>query len=185
MPRVYEIDPTKRVAFDERFRDDAARVMEFYDFRILARWESGTDGRTEFIYLRDWPDQEPTDSGSPVVAWANDAGLVGHDDGLNAVTQAEHVEDAGDVDLGGGLADIEGACGLAVGQSFGDELEYLELARGEPRKLCGRGAATGSVHAARRTVSTLEAPTQTGSGCCSGRVAMVVGRLSGWRVSWR
>ena len=60
MPRVYEIDPTKRVAFDERFRDDAVRAMEFYDLRILAMWESGTDDRAEFIYMLDWPDQEPT-----------------------------------------------------------------------------------------------------------------------------
>ena len=85
-------------------------------------------------------------TGTPVVAWANDAGLVGHDDGLNAVTQAELVEDPGDVRLGGGLADKEGACEFAVGQSFGDELEYLELARGESRELCRRGVGTRSVH---------------------------------------
>jgi heme-degrading monooxygenase HmoA len=55
--RIYEIDPTKRAAFHERFRDHAARLMESYGFRILAMWESDTDGRLEFIYLLEWPDQ--------------------------------------------------------------------------------------------------------------------------------
>ena len=54
--RIYEIDPTKREAFHARFRDHAVRIMESYDFRILAMWESDTDGRLEFIYLLEWPD---------------------------------------------------------------------------------------------------------------------------------
>jgi hypothetical protein len=59
--RIYEIDPTKRAAFHERFRDHAARLMESYGFRILAMWESDTDGRLEFIYLLEWPDQATLD----------------------------------------------------------------------------------------------------------------------------
>jgi len=51
--RIYEIDRTKRVAFHARFRDHAVRIMESYDFRISAMWESDTDGRLEFIYLQE------------------------------------------------------------------------------------------------------------------------------------
>jgi hypothetical protein len=59
--RIYEIDPTKRVAFHARFRDHAVPIMESYGFRIVAMWESDTDGRLEFIYLLEWPDQETLD----------------------------------------------------------------------------------------------------------------------------
>jgi hypothetical protein len=55
--RIYEIDPTMRVAFHERFRDHAVRIMESNEFRILAMWESETDDRLEFVYLLEWPDQ--------------------------------------------------------------------------------------------------------------------------------
>jgi heme-degrading monooxygenase HmoA len=55
--RIYEIDPTKRDAFHERFRDHAVRIMQSYGFRILAMWESDTEGRLEFIYLLEWSDQ--------------------------------------------------------------------------------------------------------------------------------
>lgn len=56
--RVYELFDDTREAFHERFRDHAQRIMERYDFRIVAMWESRTDERIEFVYLLEWPDEE-------------------------------------------------------------------------------------------------------------------------------
>jgi hypothetical protein len=56
--RIYEIFDHNKVAFHERFRDHAARIMEGHGFRILAMWEAATDSRTEFVYLLEWPDAE-------------------------------------------------------------------------------------------------------------------------------
>jgi NIPSNAP len=55
--RIYEIFEGNKAAFHERFRDHAMRIMAKYDFRIVAMWESKFDGRTEFVYLLEWPDQ--------------------------------------------------------------------------------------------------------------------------------
>lgn len=55
--RIYEIFEHNKAAFHERFRDDAARIMKKYDFRIVAMWETKYDGRTEFVYLLQWPDE--------------------------------------------------------------------------------------------------------------------------------
>ena len=55
--RIYEIFENNKRAFHDRFRDDAARIMAKYDFRIVAIWESRTSDRTEFIYLLEWPDE--------------------------------------------------------------------------------------------------------------------------------
>src|SRR5687768_10708338 len=55
--RIYEIFDNNKGAFHDRFRDDAARIMAKYDFRIVAIWESRTSDRTEFIYLLEWPDE--------------------------------------------------------------------------------------------------------------------------------
>jgi len=56
--RVYELFDDTREAFHERFRDHAQRIMERYDFRIVAMWESRTDERLEFVYLLEWPDEQ-------------------------------------------------------------------------------------------------------------------------------
>jgi NIPSNAP len=32
--------------------------MRSYGFGTIATWESGMDGRTEFVYLLAWPDEE-------------------------------------------------------------------------------------------------------------------------------
>jgi hypothetical protein len=55
--RIYEIFDTNKQAFHDRFRDHAARIMEKYDFNIVAMYESKTDARTEFVYLLEWPDE--------------------------------------------------------------------------------------------------------------------------------
>lgn len=55
--RIYEIFDGNKEAFHARFRDHAARIMKRYDFNIVAMWESKSDGRTEFVYLLEWPDE--------------------------------------------------------------------------------------------------------------------------------
>lgn len=55
--RIYEIFENNKQAFHERFRDHAMRIMAKYDFKIVAQWESRHEGRTEFVYLLQWPDQ--------------------------------------------------------------------------------------------------------------------------------
>ena len=55
--RIYEIFENNKPAFHDRFRDHAARIMAKYDFRIVAMWESKYEGRTEFVYLLQWPDE--------------------------------------------------------------------------------------------------------------------------------
>lgn len=55
--RIYEIFEANKNAFHQRFRDHAARIMQRYDFKILGMWESRTEGRTEFVYLLEWPDE--------------------------------------------------------------------------------------------------------------------------------
>lgn len=34
------------------------RIMKRYEFHIVATWESRKEGRTEFVYLLEWPDIE-------------------------------------------------------------------------------------------------------------------------------
>ncbi|HSL29515.1 MAG TPA: NIPSNAP family protein [Anaerolineales bacterium] len=55
--RIYEIFEHNKAAFHARFRDHAARIMNTYDFHILAMWEAKTERRTEFVYLLEWPDE--------------------------------------------------------------------------------------------------------------------------------
>ncbi|WP_409272750.1 NIPSNAP family protein [Pseudomonas sp. KCJK9111] len=64
--RIYEIFEHNKVAFHERFRDHAMRIMARHGFDIIALWETKTDQRTEFIYLIRWPDSERMRQG-----WAN------------------------------------------------------------------------------------------------------------------
>jgi hypothetical protein len=56
--RIYEIFENNKAAFHERFRDHAARIMAKYDFNIVSMWESKFAGRTEFVYLLEWPDEQ-------------------------------------------------------------------------------------------------------------------------------
>lgn len=55
--RIYQIFENNKQAFHERFRDHAMRIMARYDFKIIAQWETRHDGRTEFVYLLQWPDR--------------------------------------------------------------------------------------------------------------------------------
>ncbi len=63
--RIYEIFEANKAAFHARFRDHAARIMRKYDFHILALWESSHAGRTELVYLLEWPDER-----TKTAAWA-------------------------------------------------------------------------------------------------------------------
>jgi hypothetical protein len=56
--RIYEIFDGNKVAFHDRFRDHAMRIMARYDFKIVAIWETKKGERTEFVYLLEWPDKE-------------------------------------------------------------------------------------------------------------------------------
>jgi hypothetical protein len=55
--RIYEIFETNKQAFHDRFRDHAMRIMKKYDFDIVAMYETKSGGRTEFVYLLEWPDE--------------------------------------------------------------------------------------------------------------------------------
>lgn len=55
--RIYEMYDHNKQAFHERFRDEALRIMKKYDFNIISIWESKYDGKTEFVYLLQWPDE--------------------------------------------------------------------------------------------------------------------------------
>lgn len=55
--RIYEIFEGNKAAFHARFRDHAQRIMKRYGFNIVTMWESKHGGRTEFVYLLDWPDE--------------------------------------------------------------------------------------------------------------------------------
>lgn len=55
--RIYEIFDNNKQAFHDRFRDHAMRIMAKYDFKIIGMWETRLNGRTEFVYLLQWPDE--------------------------------------------------------------------------------------------------------------------------------
>lgn len=40
-------------------RDHAARIMQRYEFDIVAMWEAKKAEQTEFVYLLRWPDERP------------------------------------------------------------------------------------------------------------------------------
>ena len=56
--RIYEIFESNKAAFHARFRDHVVRIMQKYDFDILAMWEANSEGKTEFVYVIQWPDRE-------------------------------------------------------------------------------------------------------------------------------
>ena len=55
--RIYELFEETKDAFHERFRDHAAPIMASHGFRIVAGWDSASDGGPEFVYLLEWPDE--------------------------------------------------------------------------------------------------------------------------------
>src|SRR3954470_17039672 len=67
----------------------------------------------------------------PRLTRGDETALVGEDDRLHAVAQAELGQHVGDVGLDRVLAEHELRGDLGVGQAAGDEAQHLELARGE------------------------------------------------------
>ncbi|MCA1662309.1 MAG: NIPSNAP family protein [Novosphingobium sp.] len=55
--RIYEIFDGNKTAFHNRFRDHALRIMKRHRFDIISIWETRHDGKTEFAYLLQWPDE--------------------------------------------------------------------------------------------------------------------------------
>jgi hypothetical protein len=55
--RIYEIFEHNKAAFHERFREHALRIWQPYGFKLVAAWEAQKEGRTEFLYLLEWPDE--------------------------------------------------------------------------------------------------------------------------------
>ena len=56
--RIYEIFEHNKQTFHARFRDHAARIMRKYGFQFVSMWEATGAGRTEFVYLLVWPDEQ-------------------------------------------------------------------------------------------------------------------------------
>ena len=73
------------------------------------------------------------------LAGSDEPGLVGDDDQLCAVARVELGQDAGDVGLDGGGADVEPGADLGVGQSLGDQGEDVALPVGEDVEAGGVG----------------------------------------------
>jgi heme-degrading monooxygenase HmoA len=56
--RIYEIFDNNKAAFHARFRDHAARIMKRHGYKIISMWETKHEGRTEFVYLLVWPNEQ-------------------------------------------------------------------------------------------------------------------------------
>ena len=55
--RIYEVHGGNEQPFHARFRDHALRIMARHGFNVRATWEARSEGRTEFVYLLEWPDE--------------------------------------------------------------------------------------------------------------------------------
>ncbi|MEM9012694.1 MAG: NIPSNAP family protein [Pseudomonadota bacterium] len=62
--RIYEIFADTRVAFLDRFRDHASRIMARHGFRIQAMWVTEREAGLAFVYLLTW-----TDAAEMEAAW--------------------------------------------------------------------------------------------------------------------
>ncbi|WP_228425135.1 hypothetical protein [Chryseobacterium jejuense] len=56
--RIYEIPKENRKVVLDRFRDHALRMMKKYGFIIVSIWEPRHEGKTEFVYLLEWKNEE-------------------------------------------------------------------------------------------------------------------------------
>src|SRR5262245_9386430 len=74
-------------------------------------------------------------------AFLEESGVIGEYDSLDAVTEAELLQDVLDVGLDGRLADVELPPDLRVGQAVGDEPEDVLLSGGELVQLFRRYGA--------------------------------------------
>ncbi|WP_432460719.1 NIPSNAP family protein [Agarivorans sp. QJM3NY_25] len=56
--RIYKVNPEKREAFHDRFKNHAMRIMKKYKFNIVGMWEVGAESEMEFVYILDWSNTE-------------------------------------------------------------------------------------------------------------------------------
>lgn len=83
--RMYEIFDHNKVAFYARFRNHAMRIMQTrYGFKFLGMWETTHTGRTEFVYLLEWADEQTKNA-----AW-NGLKLDDEWQSIKRETNAEH-----------------------------------------------------------------------------------------------
>ena len=54
--RIYQINPELKIAFENRFREHAVRIMQTYGFDIKDMWFSEFENTTEFVYILEWSD---------------------------------------------------------------------------------------------------------------------------------
>jgi hypothetical protein len=90
--RIYEIFERNKAAFHARLRDHAVRIMRKYDFQIVAMWEATHDGRTEFVYILEWSDEQTKTAALSAFMrdeeWAN----------IKRVTSVEHGSLVGEIE---------------------------------------------------------------------------------------
>lgn len=56
--RIYELYDGTAEAFHARFRDHAKRIMQRHDVKIVNGWSTRHEGKPEFVYLIEWPDEQ-------------------------------------------------------------------------------------------------------------------------------
>ncbi len=89
--RIYEIFESNKAAFHARFRNHAARIMRRHGFQIVAMSEAKGEGRTEFVYILQWPDEA-----TKISAWAAFMADQEWTD-VKRVTAAEHGRLVGEI----------------------------------------------------------------------------------------
>ena len=52
--RIYELTKKNKEVFHERFKTEAIRIMNKYDFNIISVWETEFEDKVEFVYLLQW-----------------------------------------------------------------------------------------------------------------------------------
>ena len=52
--RIYELTKKNKEVFHERFKTEAIRIMNKYDFNIISIWETEFEDKVEFVYLLQW-----------------------------------------------------------------------------------------------------------------------------------
>ena len=75
----------------------------------------------------------------------DESAFVGVDDHLDSVAEAELLQDAGDVCLGGGVADEQSVADFWVGQPRHEQVEDVPLAGVRPRRPPGVGPVWAGV----------------------------------------
>src|SRR5215211_8234880 len=134
-PAPLDFHPSSTASVRTGPAETTATTRESASARRAARgagWAMGRDaGRRA---LRCCPGGSPS-----ALSGLNEAGLVGEDDGLDAVAEAEFLQEARDMCLDGRVADDELLGDLGVGEAAREEPQDLELAGGQLGDRIGPG----------------------------------------------